>query len=123
MTLGQGAIRRDQPNEYKGLPLLIANLAKSKIIGRPIVTVRPVESGGCPYSPFPGAAMTDLAPGQMTWKPTGSTDPALHLRHHPHEPWQPYAAFPEYVLPDPPGFSIGYATFIALLKKNWQTIK
>jgi hypothetical protein len=66
--------------------------------------------------------MTEFGPGQMTWKPEGFSDTALHLRHHPNDPWQPYADFPEYFLPDPPGFSTGYATFIALLKKEWQTI-
>jgi hypothetical protein len=25
-------------------------------------------------------------------------------------------------LPDPPGFSQGYATFLALLKKDWECI-
>ena len=66
--------------------------------------------------------MTDTPPGQMTWRPPGSEEAALHLRHAPSEPWRPYKEFPQYVLPDPPGFSEGYATFLALLKKNWQSL-
>lgn len=57
--------------------------------------------------------------GQMTWKLPGATECILHLRHHPSEPWRFYKEFPQYVLPDPDGFSEGYATFIALLKKGW----
>ncbi|NJR18215.1 MAG: hypothetical protein HC785_22525 [Calothrix sp. CSU_2_0] len=64
----------------------------------------------------------DNPAGQMIWKLPGSSDCALHLRHHESEPWQPYQEFPEYFLPDPPGFSQGYATFLALLKKNWQSV-
>ncbi|MGD2184011.1 hypothetical protein [Lusitaniella coriacea] len=61
--------------------------------------------------------------GQMTWRPDGasSTD-MLYLRSGDLEPWQPYTHFPEIALPDPPGFSIGYATFLALLKKEWQAV-
>jgi hypothetical protein len=66
--------------------------------------------------------MGDHSKGQMTWKIAGATDSALHLRHNPSEDWQPFQNFPEYVLPDPPGFSEGYATFIALLKESWQTL-
>jgi hypothetical protein len=66
--------------------------------------------------------MVDSSKGQMTWKIPGATDSALHLRRNPSEAWQPFQNFPEYVLPDPPGFSEGYATFIALLKESWQTL-
>lgn len=66
--------------------------------------------------------MSDPLPGQMTWKPPGTTDCVLHLRHNPSEPWRYYKEFPEYVLPDPPDFSEGYATFVALLKKKWETV-
>jgi hypothetical protein len=66
--------------------------------------------------------MNDNSAGQMTWKAHGTTDCSLHLRHSDIEPWHPYQDFPEYFLPDPPGFSEGYATFLALLKKNWQSI-
>jgi hypothetical protein len=66
--------------------------------------------------------MTDLPPGQMTWKLPGSEDCVLHLRHQPTDPWQHYSEFPEYFLPDPPEFSTGYATFLALLKQQWQTV-
>jgi hypothetical protein len=44
------------------------------------------------------------------------------LRHNASEPWRSYTEFPQYVVPDPPGFSEGYATFLALLKKNWQPL-
>jgi hypothetical protein len=66
--------------------------------------------------------MSTNSPGQMTWKPPGISDCILHLRHSPTDPWQHYKEFPEYVLPDPPDFSEGYATFIALMKKNWQAV-
>ncbi|BAZ07550.1 hypothetical protein [Calothrix sp. NIES-3974] len=66
--------------------------------------------------------MADFPVGQMTWKVPGATECSLHLRHHEDEPWQHYKNFPEYFLPDPPGFSEGYATFLALLKKNWQSM-
>ncbi|MBW4550872.1 MAG: hypothetical protein KME35_07160 [Aphanocapsa sp. GSE-SYN-MK-11-07L] len=63
-----------------------------------------------------------LGSGQMTWKLEGAIDCALHLRHHPSEPWFPYENFPEYVVADPPEISKGYATFLALLKKGWTTV-
>jgi hypothetical protein len=67
--------------------------------------------------------MTEIpAGGQMLWKREGS-DRVLHLRHHAEEPWQPYDSFPQYVLPEPQGFSKGLATFLALLKKNWVAIE
>jgi hypothetical protein len=67
--------------------------------------------------------MTEILPGQMTWKPQGVADSTvLHLRQNAGESWQPYTAFPQYVLPDPPEFSTGYATFLALLKKQWQLV-
>jgi hypothetical protein len=66
--------------------------------------------------------MTDISSGQMTWKVPGASECSLHLRRHPSEPWRHYKEFPEYSLPDPPDFSEGYATFLALLKKNWQTL-
>ena len=61
--------------------------------------------------------------GQMTWRPEGTinTD-ILYLRQNPSESWRPYTDFPEHYLPDPPSFSKGYATFLALLKKNWQSV-
>jgi hypothetical protein len=60
--------------------------------------------------------------GQMSWKPEGVVEPALHLRHDASEPWRPYEDFPQYFLPDPEDFSKGYATFLALLKKGWKTL-
>lgn len=67
--------------------------------------------------------MINSQPGQMTWKPEGasSTD-VLYLRKCPAESWQPYSNFSDLALPDPPGFSTGYATFLALLKKEWQAV-
>ncbi len=60
--------------------------------------------------------------GQMLWKLEGD-DRVLHLRHNDSEPWRPYEEFPEYVLPDPEGFSKGITTFLALRKKNWTATK
>ena len=61
--------------------------------------------------------------GQMTWRPSGNTSCGkLHLRLKPWEAWKPYTDFPEYALPDPSGFSEGYATCMALLKEKWQLI-
>lgn len=64
--------------------------------------------------------MTYVTPGQMTWKLPGSDECALYLRYRASDPWRHYRDFPEYVLPDPPSFSDGYATFLALLKQKWQ---
>ncbi len=67
--------------------------------------------------------MTDIPTGgQMLWKLEG-TDRVLHLRHDSSEPWQPYETFPQYVLPDPEGFSKGITTFMNLLKKGWIATK
>ncbi|NJL09714.1 MAG: hypothetical protein HC908_04405 [Calothrix sp. SM1_7_51] len=66
--------------------------------------------------------MSEISAGQMTWRPPGINECALHLRHDSYEPWRSYEDFPQYYLPDPPGFSKGYATFLALLKKNWQSM-
>lgn len=67
--------------------------------------------------------MTQPSAGQMTWRPDGSgLAGMLHLRNRPSDSWRPYTDFPQYILPDPPGFSEGYATFIALLKKKWQLL-
>ncbi|NER78748.1 MAG: hypothetical protein F6K42_04055 [Leptolyngbya sp. SIO1D8] len=60
--------------------------------------------------------------GQMLWKLVGD-DRVLHLRHTPSDPWRHYEEFPDYVVPDPKGFSKGIATFMALLKKDWVTLK
>jgi len=54
----------------------------------------------------------------MVWKVEGAIDAALHLRHNPAKPWSPDEAFPQYFLPDPPEFSKGYSTFLALLKRG-----
>ncbi len=57
--------------------------------------------------------------GQMIWQPDGPDNRALYLRHDASEPWRPYEEFPQYVCPDPPEFSKGYTTFLALLKEGW----
>lgn len=67
--------------------------------------------------------MTHSTPGQMTWRPNGATSTdRLYLRYRTSDPWQPYTDFPDRALPDPPGFSSGYATFLTLLEQNWQVI-
>jgi len=67
--------------------------------------------------------MSNTSIGQMTWRPDGTVNAEiLYLRFCASDPWQPYSDFPEYALPDPPAFSPGYATFLALLKKHWQII-
>jgi hypothetical protein len=66
--------------------------------------------------------MQSQTPGQMTWRPPGTTETILHLRLRAFDPWRPYTEFPEYVLPDPEGFSQGYATFIALMSKKWEIV-
>jgi hypothetical protein len=66
--------------------------------------------------------MAESPIGQMTWKIPGSTESALHLRQNSSQPWRSYKEFPEYAVPDPVGFSEGYATFLALLKKNWESV-
>jgi len=60
--------------------------------------------------------------GQMLWKLEGG-DRVLLLRHSDLDPWLPYEEFPQYILPDPEGFSKGITTFLALLKKNWTATK
>jgi hypothetical protein len=71
--------------------------------------------------------MTDLSTsssvaGQMLWKREGE-DQFLHLRHHPQDPWRPYEEFPQYVLPDPAGFSKGITTFVTLFRQGWEAVK
>ena len=67
--------------------------------------------------------MNDPSVGQMTWRPEGALSVGvLHLRLSPFEPWRPYTEFPEYAMPDPPGFSEGYATCMSLLRQQWQLI-
>jgi hypothetical protein len=61
--------------------------------------------------------------GQMTWRLPGQVEPLLHLRSNPLEPWKPYHDCPTYMAPDQPFLSAGYATFVKLLKLNWEIIK
>lgn len=60
--------------------------------------------------------------GQMWWKREGE-DRVLYLRHSDRDPWQHYEEFPQYVLPDPMGFTKGITTFLALRKKDWTAVK
>jgi hypothetical protein len=61
--------------------------------------------------------------GQMTWRPNGQfAHGILHLRLKPWESWRPYTDFPEYTVPDKPGFSQGYTTFLALRAAKWQLL-
>jgi hypothetical protein len=60
--------------------------------------------------------------GQMLWKLEGDNR-VLYLRHDASEPWRPYEEFPQYVLPDPPDFTKGITTFLALRKKDWTATK
>jgi hypothetical protein len=64
--------------------------------------------------------------GQMCWLPTlGSDgDKILHLRTNPSQPWRPYTAYPQYVVPDYriPGGSKGWATYQKLMRANWALI-
>lgn len=66
--------------------------------------------------------MSNNLSGQMTWKVPGTTDCSLHLRYNDTQRRRRSEDFSEYFLPDPPGFSQGYATFLALLNKNWQSV-
>ena len=66
--------------------------------------------------------MNTIPKGQMAWKVTGPDGRSLHLRHNASDPWQSYQDFPEYAKSDPPSFSEGYATFLALLKAGWEVI-
>jgi hypothetical protein len=61
--------------------------------------------------------------GQMTWRLPGQVEPLLHLRSNPLEHWKPYNECPTYMAPDQPFLSEGYATFVKLLKLNWEIIK
>jgi hypothetical protein len=68
--------------------------------------------------------MSEANLGQMTWRPDDvSGQSMLYLRLKPFDKWQPYTEFPQYFLPDPEGFSLGYSTFIRLLKQKWQTVR
>ncbi len=67
--------------------------------------------------------MTDIpTDGQMLWK-LEEGERVLYLRHNDLEPWRFYEEFPQYVLPDPNGFSKGITTFVALAKKGWTATK
>jgi hypothetical protein len=68
------------------------------------------------------SAMAEQTIGQMQWQREGE-EQCLHLRLDTTEPWRPYEEFPEYVKPDPAGFSKGITTFIALFRQGWVTVK
>lgn len=63
---------------------------------------------------------------QMCWLPRfgGDGEKILHLRFGPSEPWQPYSACPQYVVPDYPipGGSKGWATYQKLMKAGWVLV-
>jgi hypothetical protein len=66
-------------------------------------------------SPVEELAMQESPKGQMTWRLPGQLEPVLHLR--------PYTECPQYMVPDKPDLSAGYATFVSLLRQQWQIIK
>ncbi|ANV85369.1 hypothetical protein AWQ21_13960 [Picosynechococcus sp. PCC 7003] len=64
------------------------------------------------------------AAGQMTWSPNGgASEGVLHLRLKAFDPWRPYTEFPEFYKPDFPSTSAGYATFLSLIRNQWQYVK
>jgi hypothetical protein len=65
---------------------------------------------------------TGQTAGQMTWRLPGQREPLLHLRSGPLAPWQPYTSCPQYAVPDRPFLSAGYATFVHLLRQNWEVV-
>lgn len=64
--------------------------------------------------------------GQMCWLPPlgADADKILHLRTNPSQPWRPYTAYPQYVVPDYriPGGSKGWATYQKLMRANWTLV-
>jgi hypothetical protein len=60
--------------------------------------------------------------GQMTWRLPGQSQPMLHLRLKPSDPWQAYTNCPQHMVPDPSFLSAGYATFFHLLKQDWEVV-
>jgi hypothetical protein len=67
--------------------------------------------------------MNNQSKGQMTWRVPGVSEPTLHLRSNHLEKWKPYTECPQHMVPDQPYLSAGYATFVALLKQNWEVIR
>lgn len=66
--------------------------------------------------------MRESIRGEMTWKPDGVMGRTLYLRLSPHDRWRCYKEFPEYAIPDPPGNSQGYKTFVSLLRQQWKVM-
>ncbi len=64
--------------------------------------------------------------GQMCWlsKSGGDDEKILHLQTAPGQPWQPYTAFPQFLVPDYriPRGSKGWATYQKLLKAGWTLV-
>ena len=64
--------------------------------------------------------------GQMCWVSSfgKNEEKMLHLRLDPHQPWQPYFAYPQFsVLDYPvPGGSKGWATYQKLIKSGWTLV-
>jgi hypothetical protein len=63
------------------------------------------------------------ATGQMIWRLPGMEEPCLHLRLSEDDPWKPYNECPEYMRPDRHDMSLGYPTFVNLLRQNWEVLK
>ena len=61
--------------------------------------------------------------GQMIWRLPGMEEPLLHLRMTDDEPWKPYTDCPEHMVPDKEDMSLGYPTFVSLLKRKWQLVQ
>jgi hypothetical protein len=66
--------------------------------------------------------MTGNDLGQMMWKRELDGDRHLYLRRGQVDEWRHYQSCPEYAVEDPPHFSLGYATFMNLLKKGWVAV-
>lgn len=63
---------------------------------------------------------------QMCWLPGMGTNglKILHLRTAPNQPWRPYTAFSEYVVPDYPipNGSQGWSTYQKLSTQGWNLV-
>jgi hypothetical protein len=59
----------------------------------------------------------------MIWRLPGMEEPLLHLRLSEADPWRPYHECPEHMTPDRGEMSLGYPTFVNLLKQKWEIIK
>lgn len=60
--------------------------------------------------------------GEMVWKVPGSEETLLRLRWKDGDEWRAYTEFPELMEPDVEEMSLGYPTFIKLLKSGWKLL-